>query len=80
MHLSIVPFVDMAHIQSHESILDLSCGSAVVALLARIILGSDHGAIVGIDNSHSMLQEARRLWDTYGLADTITLHFGDVTH
>ena len=57
MHQDIVPFVDMAHIQPAESILDLGCGSALVGLRAKDILGANHGTIVGIDNSRIFRQK-----------------------
>ena len=78
--MSVVPFVNMARLQPQETILNMGCGTAVVTLRARSILGVNCGAIVGIDSFHDMLQEAQRLWNAYDLSDDIALHFNDVTH
>ncbi len=79
-HASVVRYVCIAQIQPGSSILNLGCGNVVVALAAKDVLGPSHGDIVGIDKSHSMLQDARRLWEARSLPDVITLHCGDVTH
>ena len=78
LNVSAVAFVEMAQIQPDSSILDLGCGTAVVALAALPLLGPNHGAVIGIDDSHAMLQESRRIWDAIDVRDAITLYHGDV--
>lgn len=51
--------LDLAHLQPGERVLDLACGTGIVARLAATRVGST-GAVVGVDNSPDMIAVARR--------------------
>ena len=49
-------FVASANLQLGESLLDLGCGLASVAIEARQVLGPYRGAIIAIEASHKQLE------------------------
>ncbi|KAL8723405.1 MAG: hypothetical protein Q9181_007292 [Wetmoreana brouardii] len=87
-HAQIDPLVEMAQVGPGSSILDLRRGNAVVTLVAKAITGPGDQPIVGIDNSHGMLQAAQQLWEnreqirgipnTISIPNTIRLYHGEV--
>jgi ubiquinone/menaquinone biosynthesis C-methylase UbiE len=48
----------VARVQHHDRLLDVACGSGIVARLAEPLIG-EHGRIVGVDASPAMLAIAR---------------------
>ncbi|KAI9845905.1 MAG: hypothetical protein M1837_004441 [Sclerophora amabilis] len=52
-------FIDWANLKPGENVLDLACGTGVIALHAKEKVG-ERGAVVGVDVSDGMLDEARR--------------------
>ena len=59
-------YISWAALQKGESVLDLACGTGLVALLAKREVG-DTGHVVGVDISEGMLNVARRKADAEGL-------------
>jgi ubiquinone/menaquinone biosynthesis C-methylase UbiE len=48
-----------SQLHSGQNVLDLGCGTGLVAIKAKRIVGSE-GRVVGVDVSHAMLAKARR--------------------
>ncbi|KAL9597762.1 MAG: hypothetical protein Q9179_004154 [Wetmoreana sp. 5 TL-2023] len=76
------PLVEIAQVGPGSSILDLGCGNAVVALVAKAIAGSGDHPVVGIDNSQGMLQAPQQPWENQernrDIPNMIRLYHGDI--
>ncbi len=73
---------DRATIQDGDHVLDIACGTGVVARLAALLVGAE-GSVVGVDNDDGMLAVARKTATAEGLtidwqeADVADLPFAD---
>ncbi|NET55319.1 MAG: methyltransferase domain-containing protein [Symploca sp. SIO2E6] len=54
-----LPLIELAQLQSGQQILDLATGTAIIAIAAAEIVGSQ-GQVIGVDFSPGMLAQARR--------------------
>ena len=74
--------IDRASIQHGDNVLDVACGTGIVARLAAPLVG-EGGSVVGVDNDEGMLAVARKTAAAAGLsiewkeADAIDLPFED---
>jgi 2-polyprenyl-3-methyl-5-hydroxy-6-metoxy-1,4-benzoquinol methylase len=62
-------FVEMANIQTGESVLDLACGTGLVSYFASTAVGPT-GTVVGLDVSTGMLQKAKNKTSSHHLQNT----------
>src|ERR1700712_4799797 len=66
-------YCDWANLKKGDSVLDLACGTGLVALGAKQQVG-ELGHVVGVDISEGMLNVARRKAATAGLAISFYNH------
>ena len=70
--------VRFANIGPNQRVLDIACGTGVVAREVRRMLGPE-GKVIGVDRDDSMLRTAARFAEREGL-DTISWRSGDASH
>ncbi|EXJ88986.1 hypothetical protein A1O3_02050 [Capronia epimyces CBS 606.96] len=66
-------YLDWAQVKEGESVLDLACGTGLVALGAKDVVGPS-GYVVGVDISEGMLNVARRKAEAAGVEVLFTNH------
>jgi ubiquinone/menaquinone biosynthesis C-methylase UbiE len=75
------PVLDAAHVQSGQAVLDVACGTGVLARGARQRVGSS-GRVIGVDPDPGMLGVARQLESSVdwrrGVAEALPLEDGSV--
>ncbi len=70
-------YLDLLRIGPGEHVLEVGCGTGVVARTAARRVGAN-GRVTGLDPSPVMLSIARGIAEQEGLSDRIDLHEGDV--